>query len=71
MQIKAVRQMLNARCKGRLVQDVALEVGVSRGFIFHVLAGRKYPGPKILDYLGLERYEAYRRKRISTTPPIA
>ncbi len=58
--------MLNARCEGKLVRDVAREIGVTRGFIFHVLAGRKQPGPKILDYLGLERYEAYRRKR--TTP---
>ena len=62
MKIETVRRVLNARCKGRVVRDVAAEIGVSRGFIFHVLAGRKQPGPKVLDYLGLERYEAYRRK---------
>jgi hypothetical protein len=57
------RRELKKRCRGRLVRDVAQEIGVSRQFLFAVLGGTKLPGPKLLDYLGLERYEAYRRKR--------
>jgi hypothetical protein len=53
---------LKKRCRGRVVREVAKAAGVSRGFIFKVLAGKKKPGPKLLKYLGLEAYEAYRRK---------
>jgi hypothetical protein len=67
MKIESIRRALHARCKGRIVRQVATEIGVSRTFIFHVIAGRKLPGPKVLEYLGLERYDAYRRKL--PTPP--
>jgi hypothetical protein len=61
MKIETVRRMLRTRASGRVL-SVAREIGVTRGFISHVLAGRKQPGPKVLDYLGLECYELYRRK---------
>jgi hypothetical protein len=67
MKIETVRRVLKGRCRGRVVRDVAREIGVSRSFVFLVIAGRKQPGPKVLDYLGLERYEAYRRKRPNPT----
>jgi hypothetical protein len=69
MKIETVRRKLHMRCRGRIVRQLAKEIGVSRTFIFHVIAGRKQPGPKILDFLGLERYEAYRRKRTPIAPP--
>lgn len=66
-----LRRELSARCKGRMKVEVAREVGVSAGFIGAVLRGRKRPGPKVLAYLGLEAYEAYRRRRISDTTTTA
>jgi hypothetical protein len=63
MKIETVRRILHTRCKGRIVREIAQEIGVSRGFIFHVIAGRKQPGPKVLNYLGLECHEVYRRRR--------
>lgn len=64
-----VRRELKNQCRGRIVREVALEAGVSRGFIFAVLAGRKKPGPKLLAYLGLEAYEAYRRRKAQSATP--
>lgn len=43
--------------------ELARQIGVTPGFIGHVLKGRKRPGPKVLAYLGLESYEAYRRSK--------
>jgi len=54
---------LRRRCRTKLKQDIAEEAGVSPGFISAVLAGRKRPGPKLLAYLKLEAYEAYRYAR--------
>jgi len=58
----AIRE-LKARCAQRMRVEIAREVGVSAGFISAVLLGRKRPGPRLLAYLGLEAYEAYRRRR--------
>lgn len=45
----------------RTVAGLAREIGVSAPFLHQVRAGVRRPGPKILRYLGLEAYEAYRR----------
>lgn len=36
---------------------------ISRGYLGDVLTGRREPGQKILDALGLERVVTYRRKK--------
>lgn len=43
--------------------ELAQEIGVSAPFLSAVLRGRKRPGPKVLRYLGLVAYEAYRFAR--------
>ena len=58
-----VRKELAARLKHRTATDIARELGVSSSFICAVQSGRKLPGPKVLAFLGLEAYEAYRRRR--------
>lgn len=55
------RKKLSEMCRGRQKKEVAREIGVSPAFVGAVLRGRKRPGPKVLRYLGLEAYEAYRR----------
>lgn len=42
---------------------VADQLGFSQQYLSDVLHGRKEPGAKILDALGLERVITYRRKR--------
>jgi predicted transcriptional regulator len=44
--------------------ELAEEIGVSSPFLCLVLAGKKSPGPKILEYL--EMSEVKRYERIST-----
>lgn len=41
---------------------VAAELGISRGYLSELLLGRRQPGDKILDALGLEMTVTYRRK---------
>ena len=65
----AIRE-LRARCRIKLKQDIAQAAGVSPGFVSAVLNGRKRPGPKLLAYLGLEAYEAYRRPK-NRAPELA
>lgn len=43
--------------------EVAAEIGVSAGFVTAVINGKKRPGPKVLRYLQLEAFEAYRTAR--------
>ena len=44
-------------------RELADELGVTEGYISHVLQGRRTFGPKLLTALGLERVVTYRRKR--------
>jgi hypothetical protein len=57
-----VRRELLALCRSRTKVDLARAVGVNASFIGAVMAGRKRPGPKLLGFLRMEAYEAYRRK---------
>jgi hypothetical protein len=57
------RKRLAARCRTLQKVEIARQVGVTPGFIGAVLRGRKRPGPKLLAYLELEAYEAYRQRR--------
>jgi hypothetical protein len=58
---ESVRLMLRTACSdvgGR--KYFAAKVGVSQQYICDVLLGRKEPGKKILQALGLERVVTYR-----------
>jgi hypothetical protein len=49
------------------VNALAVEMKVSRGYLYDVLNEKRSPGPSILKYLNLERVEVrqihYRRRR--------
>lgn len=40
----------------------ANKIGVSNSYVADVLRGRRKPGKKLLDAVGFERIEVYRRK---------
>jgi DNA-binding transcriptional regulator YdaS (Cro superfamily) len=56
-------QMLRNRCAVHEQKVVAAQLGVSRTYLNDVLQGRRKPGKKILDALGLERVTAYQSRR--------
>lgn len=58
-----VRTMLRAY-KGKTEQkSFALKIGCSQQFLSDVLTGRRDPTGPVLEYLGLERWVTYRRKK--------
>jgi transcriptional regulator with XRE-family HTH domain len=46
---------LEARKAGRSLRAIAQEIGVTAPYIHDILRGRRDPGPKVLEYLGLEK----------------
>lgn len=65
------RQQLAAACKmAHTKSELGRRIGVSGDFIGKVLRGHRRPGPRVLAFLGLEAYEAYRPKsrRLRTSP---
>jgi hypothetical protein len=42
--------------------QIGQQAGVTASMVGKVLKGQKRPGPKLLAYLRMEAYEAYRRK---------
>lgn len=65
-----VRSILRAKitvlCNGRQ-KIMANAIGVSESFLCDVLADRREPTGKILEYLGYERVVSYRKKRAHTS----
>ena len=57
------RTVLEARLRTVSQRDLADELGVTEGYISHVLQGRRKFGPKLLLALGIERVVTYRRKK--------
>jgi transcriptional regulator with XRE-family HTH domain len=54
--------------RGLSVRVLAKDVGVSHGYVYDVLRGKRAPGKKILDYLGVTKvftvtYETTRKGR--------
>jgi transcriptional regulator with XRE-family HTH domain len=54
--IKALRKL----CQSKSQAQVAADIGVSPSYLSDVLGGRRAPGPKVLDALGLVRSTVYR-----------
>ena len=60
--------LARARNGGESWASLARRIGVSRGFLADVVFGRRKPGQKVLEFLGMERIErpplakCYRRK---------
>ena len=55
--------IIRSRLRTTSQRALADELGVTEGYISHVLEGRRAVGPKLLTALGLERVVTYRRKR--------
>lgn len=64
---REVIDLLKAKFGNKSVQDVAILMHVSRGYLYDVLSEKRSPGPSVLAYLNLEREEIrtviYRRAR--------
>jgi hypothetical protein len=59
--VNILRQELAALLNRRPRSQVAQEIGVSTQFLGMVHDGKKRPGPKVLEYLGIEEQLIYRR----------
>ncbi len=60
-------KLLKERMKGRSMRALAREIPCSAPYLSDVLNGNRPAGPKILDYLGIERLAEpiiYRKKDI-------
>lgn len=59
--------VLRKRLETTTMRALARELGVSAPYISDIVAGRRTPGPKVLDPLGMEAVTTtkriYRRKR--------
>ena len=48
-------KMLQARMTGRSLRSVAREIPCSAAYLSDIMLGKRNPGPRVLDYLGLDR----------------
>ena len=48
-------KMLAARMTGRSLRSVAREIPCSAAYLSDIMLGKRNPGPRVLDYLGLNR----------------
>ena len=58
-----ISKMLEQKRGTRTWKALAAEMQCSAAYLSDVLNGRRDPGPKILEYLGLERVLVRRSKR--------
>jgi len=59
------RTLLRAQLSDQSLRSLARKMRISAAYLSDVLTGKMEPGPKILNYLGLERVElpaVYRQK---------
>jgi len=57
------------RTRGLTLAQLADAIGVTEGFISHVIRGRRRPGPKVLRWLGLTAREVYQQKDRNESAP--
>lgn len=64
-----VCKLLKTKLKGRTHEALAVELGVTQGYLSKVLAGDCNPGTKLLHQLGLRKVVRYEpANTISTNP---
>lgn len=56
-------EMLKKRMQGRTLRALAKEIPCSAAYLSDILLGQRSPGPKILNFLGLERKTTYRKEK--------
>ena len=54
-----VKQLETAAAKAGSQRALAIEIGVSAAYVSDILAGKREPFGRVLDYLGLERKVGY------------
>lgn len=53
--------MLQDKMIGRSLRALAREAGISAAYLSDIIRGQRSAGPKVLDFLGLERIVGARR----------
>ncbi len=61
MESTQVLKIIRSRINGSTQRQVAHDLGVSTAYLSDVLAGKRNPGPKILQGLGLQQRIVYRK----------
>lgn len=59
MDQSAVVKRIERMCFGTTQAAVARQLGISKQYLCDILAGRREPGPLVLDAMDLERRVAY------------
>ncbi len=62
MDATAVRNLLRKAQGDRSIGQLSRDIGCSTAYVSDLYAGNRTPGPKILDYLGLEKQITYKKK---------
>lgn len=65
-----VVDMLAKKRGARPWRELAAEIGCSAAYLSDVINGRRDPGPKILDFLGLERVLVKKRNKGTTSSTV-
>lgn len=65
-----VVDMLAKKRGARPWRELAAEIGCSAAYLSDVINGRREPGPKILDFLGLERVLVKKRNKGTTSSMV-
>ena len=58
-----LQQLIVERKRWDTQWELAEAIGVSSQFLGKVLCGDKPPGPKVLDYLGIEKQIVFKRRK--------
>jgi len=58
-----LRAHLAQRCRHQTQQALARELGISLSYLSQIMRGRRAPGRKVLEALGLRRAVEYRSVR--------
>ncbi len=62
MESAQVLKIIRSRINGSTQRQVAQDLGVSTAYLSDVLAGKRNPGKKILDALGLKQRIVYSKE---------
>jgi len=54
-------EVIRKRLEGKTQKELAGELGISVQYLNDILAGRRSPGPTVIEALGLEKQVTYRK----------
>jgi hypothetical protein len=59
---KDVKELLRKAQGSRSIAELSRDINCSTAYVSDFYAGNRTPGPKILNYLGLEKQVVYKKK---------